>query len=251
MRNTAAHWASGQRFAVGDEGEETAQSRQPTVAGGNGHLAFVLKILQKGQDFGGRQVGELEVGHRPLGRAATNRKNRRQVSRYASTVWREVLRWAISQSWKKVCRSWAKGGMVAYAVSSRWLEHMGAKGVKTRIRFLEEVLGDGQVHQGGIDIFMAEIRRQVMEAGLRIDPGAIPGHHPVHDKGVPQVMEPRPQASCLRLQVRPSDDIGQQMPEGDHLVALAFVLIPKERCCRLLDWRCSAHGRGDSHATPR
>ena len=38
----------GQRFAVRDKGEETAQRRQPTVAGGNGHLPFVLEILEKG-----------------------------------------------------------------------------------------------------------------------------------------------------------------------------------------------------------
>ncbi len=115
------------------------------------------------------------------------------------------------------------------------MQHLGTKGVKACIRFLQYVLRDGQVHQGGIDIFMAEIGGQVMEACLRIDPGAIPRQHPVDDKGVPQVMEPRPQASCLRLQTRPSDDIGQQMPDGDQLVALAFVLIPEERCRGLLE----------------
>src|SRR5712691_7078011 len=47
-------------------------------------------------------------------------------------------------------------------------------------------------------------------------------------------MEPRPPASWLRLQACPSDDIGQQMPDGDQLVALALVLIPKERCRGLL-----------------
>jgi hypothetical protein len=52
------------------------------------------------------------------------------------------------------------------------MEYLSANGVKAGIRFLEEFLGDGQVHQGGIDIFMAEIGREVMEAGLRIDPGA-------------------------------------------------------------------------------
>ena len=72
---------------------------------------------------------------------------------------------------------------------------------------------------------MAEIGREVMEAGLRIDPGAIPGQHPVDDKRVPQVMEPRPQASGLRFQVCLSDDISQQMSEGDHLVSPAFVFI--------------------------
>ena len=110
------------------------------------------------------------------------------------------------------------------------MEYLGAKGVKAGIRFLEEFLGDGQVHQGGIDIFMAKIGREVMEAGLRIDPGAIPGQHPMDDKRVPQIMEPRSGTPCWRLQVCQADHLGQQMPEGDQLVALAFVLVPQQ-CC--------------------
>ena len=34
-------------LAVCDKGEETAQRRQPTIAGGNGHLTVLLKICEK------------------------------------------------------------------------------------------------------------------------------------------------------------------------------------------------------------
>ena len=124
---------------------------------------------------------------------------------------------------------------MTYDVSSRGMEYLGAKGVKAGIRFLEYLLSDGQVHQGGIDVFMAEIGREVMEAGLRIDPGAIPGQHPMDDKRVPQIMEPRSGTPCGRLQVCQSDHLGQQMPEGAQLVALAFVLVPKQCCGGGLD----------------
>lgn len=42
-------------------------------------------------------------------------------------------------------------------------------------------------------------------------------------------MEPKAETPCLRLQVCLADHLGQQMPEGDQLVALAFVFIPQER----------------------
>src|SRR5215831_17024757 len=77
---------------------------------------------------------------------------------------------------------------------------------------------------------MAKIGREVMEAGLRLDPGAIPGQHPMVDKRVPQIMEPRSGTPCGRLQVCPSEHLGQQMPESDQLVVLAFVLVPQQ-CC--------------------
>jgi len=106
---------------------------------------------------------------------------------------------------------------------------MGAKAMEALIRFLEQVLGDGQIDQGGVDVFVAQIGGQIVEAFLGLNARTIPRQHAVDDKGVAQVMEPRSPASWLRLQAGPSNDIGQQMPEGDQRVALAFVLIPEEQ----------------------
>ena len=76
---------------------------------------------------------------------------------------------------------------------------------------------------------VAKIGSQIGEAFLGLNARAIPRQQAVDDKGVAGVMEPRSPASWLRLSAGPSHDIGQQMPEGHQLVALAFPLIPEER----------------------
>ena len=53
------------------------------------------------------------------------------------------------------------------------------------IRLLEQVLGDGQIDQGGVDVFVAEIGGQIGESFLGLDARAIPRPHAMHDKGVP------------------------------------------------------------------
>ncbi len=101
------------------------------------------------------------------------------------------------------------------------------------IRLLEQVLGDGQIDQGGVDVFVAEIGGQIGESFLGLDARAVPRQHAMNDKGVPQIMEPRPDTTRGGLQGRPTDDLRQQVPKGDQLIAPTLMLVPEKRCSQL------------------
>ena len=57
------------------------------------------------------------------------------------------------------------------------------------------------------------------ESFLGLDARAIPRQHAMNDKGVPQIMEPRPDTTRGGLRGRPTDDLRQQVPKGDQLIA--------------------------------
>ena len=74
-----------QRFPVGDEVEEAAQPCQSAVPCSDGCLSLLLCVLQEGQHLGFCQVGQSKL-RQVCFRAATNRRNSRQLSRYDKTV---------------------------------------------------------------------------------------------------------------------------------------------------------------------
>jgi hypothetical protein len=132
----------------------------------------------------------------------------------------------------------------------RGIERRSTAGVAARIRCLEQVLGHGQRHHGGGHVLVAEGGRQGWEPCLRTDPGARPGPHPLHDDGMPQGMEARPNPAHRRLEARPPDDLPPPGPEGHDLIALPGVVIPPAGG-RALDRRLGAGTGVERRLEPR
>ena len=68
---------------------------------------------------------------------------------------------------------------------------------------LKQILGNGEVHQRRVDIFVPEIGGQVREARLRIDALAVPGEHAACDEGMAKIVYARTHASRSRFKLRP------------------------------------------------
>ena len=68
---------------------------------------------------------------------------------------------------------------------------------------LKQILGNGEVYQRRVDIFVPEIGGQVREAQLRVDTLAVPGEHAACDEGMTKIVYTRSHASRSRFELRP------------------------------------------------
>ena len=71
----------------------------------------------------------------------------------------------------------------------RSTEDLGSPHAKSLTGLLQQFLCDGEVHQSRVDVLVAEVRGQIGETRLGIDAFPVPGQHPVHDEGMPQIMD--------------------------------------------------------------
>ena len=80
--------------------------------------------------------------------------------------------------------------------------------MKALTGFLKQLLSNGQIDQGGVDILMSHPGGQVVKALLGIDALAIPPQHTMDHKGVAQVMDPGAGATQLRLETGSANHLG-------------------------------------------
>jgi hypothetical protein len=80
---------------------------------------------------------------------------------------------------------------------------------------LHQLLGDRQIDQCGIDVFVTEICRQIWKARLGIDPLSIPGEHPVTDKGVTKVVNAGPNPPFFSLYASAPKNPSQHLSSND------------------------------------
>src|SRR5207302_8622152 len=83
------------------------------------------------------------------------------------------------------------------------LQESGAPHAKSLASLLKQLLGNGEVHQRRVDIFVPEIGDQVREARLRIDTLAVPGEHAARDEGMTKIVYTRTHASRSRFAPAP------------------------------------------------
>ena len=103
---------------------------------------------------------------------------------------------------------------------------------------MQQVLRDGDVDQGGVDIPVAQVGREERQAILRIDAGPVPFEDPVHDHRVAQVVETRTGSPRAGLQLSPANDVDEQPSDG--LLGVYWctaLLVPEQAGSRIL--RCS------------
>jgi len=80
---------------------------------------------------------------------------------------------------------------------------LGTAHTKSLAGLLKQVLGNGEVHQRRMDVFVAEIRGQIRKARLRIDAFAVPGEHTAGDEGMTKFVYAGTHASWSRFELRP------------------------------------------------
>src|SRR5215472_1592115 len=67
---------------------------------------------------------------------------------------------------------------------------------------LQQLLGDGEIHQCGVDVLVSHVCSQVWEIRLRIDALSVPSQHTVDHKGMAQIVNPWSLVSISRFQPR-------------------------------------------------
>lgn len=91
----------------------------------------------------------------------------------------------------------------------------------------EQLLGDGEIDERRVDVAVPEIRREVGQPALRVDPLPVPLEHPVDDKRVSQIVNAGPATARLRLEASGADDAAQELLGSD--VGVAARLVAEQR----------------------
>jgi hypothetical protein len=118
------------------------------------------------------------------------------------------------------------------ALSLRGDERGRAEDAEAFVRQAEQLLGDGQADEGGVDAAVTEEGRQVGQLALRVDVLPVPLEHPEDDEGVPQVVNARSAPTRSGLEACRADHLAEQ-PLGGH-VDVAAPVVTEERCIGLL-----------------
>lgn len=121
------------------------------------------------------------------------------------------------------------------------LHYMGAEGPKPLTCAMQQILGDRDVNQGGVQVTMTKVGPEVRQLSLDIDAFLVPLDHPMYDKTVSQIVDSRTGTTGIRLEAGAAHHSAHQVVGSD--VGVATLLMPEQRAFSICGSKRLASGQ--------